>query len=298
MAAKRDVIPAPTVEQLCRLQLMRTTLVKFIEWRNFEDVVRGCFVRVLLEMRAEDRREAATGQDSYYIAVVKGAKKGPAYSGFSWDGLSTEWHIIIELPPCFKSSPNGNVVQLNSISNTVFKQQEYQQWVRMTKESGGSFITLSQIDLRVQVLNEHQAQTNVFPSQRRKRQTVEDPARQARRDEAIATMKKDMEEKVKKDYVILPLPDHLQTKKCEELVEIERQCLDLISGIRVALNERTKCRVCHKHVCTTVCYPCKHQVMCEICATRKTEGAEYAVVRCPAPDCNVLIQDRFEPFSS
>ena len=91
----RDHIPPPPLENLTQLQLMRYTLVKFIDWKNFDEVIQGCYVRVLLEMRTD--RQNTGSSDSYYIAAVKGAQKGPAYTGFSWDGLSTEWHIVIEL---------------------------------------------------------------------------------------------------------------------------------------------------------------------------------------------------------
>ena len=159
-------IPPPSLEQLSRLQLFRTTLVNFIEWKNFEEVVQGCYVRVLLEMRSEDRPRDSS--DSYYVACVKGAKKGPAYSGFSCDGATTEWHILIELPPCFRATQNGNVVQLNSISNSPFRANEYQAWVHMCREANIPFMSLAQLEFRVSLLSEHRQQAS-SPAPRKRR---------------------------------------------------------------------------------------------------------------------------------
>ena len=295
MASRREVpikdqnIPPPSIEQVCKLQLIRTTLVKFIDWKDFDDVVRGCFVRVLLEMRAEDRTR--DNADSYYVAVVKGAKKGPSYSGFSWDGISTEWHIIIELPPCFKSSPNGNLVQLSSISNTPFKATEYQQWVQMTRETGSGFITQGQITLRLQLLQEHYQQAVTSRKKARKAAQVapEDANVSAQREAKIQQMKKECEARIRSSHLLLPLPDKLSAMKITELHEVERQSLDLLQVLRSAINERTKCRVCRNHVCSVVCYPCKHRVLCADCA--KTTDI------CPAPQCKSKIQDKFEAFS-
>ena len=292
--ALRDHIPPPPVENLTQLQLMRYTLVKFIDWKNFDEVIQGCYVRVLLEMRTD--RQNTGSSDSYYIAAVKGAQKGPAYTGFSWDGLSTEWHIVIELPPCFRSAPHNNVVQFNSISNSPFKKKEYQEWVQMSREAARPFITSPQIDLRLALLQEHFAQANIAlgsPGQnksRSRRQQPEDPEKVAARESAIAEMKAEAEREIRAEHVFLPSPESLQQLKSEDLLEVQRQCLDLASSIRLAISERSKCIVCHQHVSTVVGWPCRHQAMCKDCSERTKI--------CPVAGCEQEIQEKFEPFTS
>lgn len=295
--ALRDHIPAPSIEQLTQLQLMRYTLVKFIDWKNFDEVIQGCYVRVLLEMRTE--RQTTSSTDSYYIAAVKGAQKGPAYTGFSWDGLSTEWHIVIELPPCFRSAPNNNVVQFNSISNSPFKKKEYQEWVQMSREAQRPFITAPQIDLRLNLLNEHYQMANIAlgsPGQgggkRSRRNNVElDPEKQAAREAAINQMKLQAQEEIRREHIFLPEPDSLCHLKQEQLLEVQRQCLELAAQIRNAISERSKCIVCKKKAATVVFWPCRHQATCKDCS--------MAPKVCPVDGCDAeMIADRFEPFTS
>jgi hypothetical protein len=281
-------IPPPPLDRLMNLQLMRTTLVSFLDWQNFSDVVAGCYVRVLLEMRSEDRLRDSL--DNYYIACVKGAKKGPSYTGFSCDGASTEWHILIELPPCFKATQNGNVVQLNSISNSPFRQNEYQQWVSMAKEHNQQFITIAQLEFRCQMLEDSKLQAST-PVPRR-RWVNEDPAVTEAREARLAEFRELIKNEILGSYVALPHVDKLHQQSIESLQEIESQCLDRISAVRIAINEKTKCRVCQNHVCTVICYPCKHQVVCRSCAE------DTSMTVCPAPGCGARVEQKFEPFSA
>jgi hypothetical protein len=270
------------------LQLMRTTLVSFLDWQNFSEVVAGCYVRVLLEMRSEDRHRDSL--DNYYIACIKGAKKGPSYTGFSCDGASTEWHILIELPPCFKATQNGNVVQLNSISNSPFKANEYQQWVTMAREHNQPFITLAQLEFRHQMLEDSKQQAST-PVPRR-RWANEDPAVTEAREQRLAEFREAVKNEILSTYVKLPHVDKLRHTPIETLQELESQCLDRISAVRIAINEKTKCRACMTHVCSVICYPCKHQVICRSCAE------DASMTLCPAPGCGMRIEQKFEPFSS
>jgi hypothetical protein len=294
MTAVRDVIPPPRLEHLQKLQLMRFTLVKFIDWKNFEEVIQGCFVRVLLEMRSDRHQQGANpGADSYYIAAVKGAQKGPSYTGFSWDGLSTEWHIVIELPPCFRSTPNNNVVQFNSISNSTFKPKEYDEWISMTKEASRGFITAAQIDLRLALLHEHfhASGTPQGAGNRRGRgQAAEDPAKAAIRATAVAALHTEAEAAIRAEHVFLPLVDSLTHMKADQLLDVQRECLDLAARLRLLISERSKCLICKTHAHTVVCYPCKHQVSCAACA--------QTMAHCPAPGCGAVVSDKFEPFTA
>jgi hypothetical protein len=292
--ALRDVIPPPSNEKLKELQLMRYTLVKFVDLRNFEEAIQGCYVRVLLEMRADRETTAATSGDSYYIAAVKGAQRGLAYSGFSWDGLTTEWHIVIDLPPCFRSGPNNNIVQFNSISNSPFSPSEYRDWVQMAREAGRTFPTTAQLDLRVSLLRDALRDANIDLSQanatKRRRQNVEpeDPERLREREAKWAKMKEEALLDINSKYKLFPVLDKLKTSKADELNQIHRETLDLSGKLRIAINERNKCRICHVRPNVVVCYPCKHQALCEECS--------HSVTLCPM--CDATVSDKFTPYSA
>ena len=278
--------PPPSLEQLSKLQLMRSTLVNFIDWKDFNDVVVGCYVRVLLEMRIEDRTREAV--DNYYITCVKGAKKGPPYSGFSCDGATTEWHIVIELPNSFRATANGNVVQLNSISNSPFNMREYQAWVSSCREGNHSFLSAAQFDFRLKLLQEHKQQA-MTPAVR-KRRAGEDQAAVDRRETHIATLRKEITDEIQRTHAFLPHQQKLRVCDADELQEVERRCLDLISKIRLALNEKSKCLLCQQHVSTVVCYPCKHQVLCTKCI-------DAVGTKCPAPGCTIPVSQKFATFT-
>ena len=287
MAIRDQHIPEPGIKQLMRLQLFRYNLVHFIENKLFPTLIQGCFVRVLLEMRAITGGSA--GGDSYYIAMVKGAQKGPAYAGFSWDGMTTEWHIIIDLPPCFRNTPNSNVVQLNSISNSPFKPAEYQSWVQMAKEAGNHFVTIAQIDLRHQMLQEDLDLHGRGKGGRRAQETnMSDEERQRAlvRDQQAAVEKGRIRVSIEETHNILPAQEDLSKLPVENLSNLEQMCLGMLNRVREEINNRTKCMLCKNHYSTVVCYPCKHQVLCRACSEN--------VVNCPA--CNQLCQDKFEPF--
>lgn len=301
--------PPPTIDQLRKLQLMRTSLVTLLESRDFNEAIRHCYVRVLLEMRSdrgsieegcESRDNGATPSnattDNYYIARVKGGKKGPSYTGFSCDGASTEWHVEIELPPIFRVTTNGNILQLNSISNTVFKNSEYQRWIQMSNEHGRGMITNAQLELRLCGLEEELRRVNatsISIHSKRRREEEEagsNGAIHVDQEENIAMTIKSLDTEVRSQQYLMCLPERLSQKSINELMEVEQQCLDVISTIRVALNIRTKCRHCLKNVACVVFCPCKHQVVCKECMN--------AVTHCPAPDCGEFIQVRFDVYTS
>lgn len=273
---------------LQKLQLFRTSLVSFLDWRNFSEVVTGCYVRVLLEMRSDDNRRDSN--DHYYIACVRGAKKGPTYSGFSADAATTEWHIVIELPPIFRSTPNGNVVQLNSISNSPFRQAEYQLWMELTQEAHLAFPSLPQLQFRLGMLDEQKQQVLVAPEPRRRR-TGENDRNAALRDQQMAAQRKVIEEDIINTHKKLPRIDQLKGLEIEVLQEVEREILDMMTQVRVAINERAKCMVCRNRVCTEICYPCKHQVLCKDCAA-SIKG------QCPVPHCSIPVEQTFEAYTS
>jgi hypothetical protein len=289
MAVVDQRTPPPSLEQLRRLQLMRTALVNFVEWKNFSDVVSGCYVRVLLEMRTEDRQRDGGDNNTYYITCVKGAKRGPSYGGFSCDGGSTEWHILIELPPCFRATANGNVVQLNSISNSAFLPSEYQSWINSCREAKQSFPTLAALEFRHQLLQEHKLQA-MTPAIR-KRRTDEDPAVVEQREKKLQQLRDSVRQEIHETHAFFPQVDRLKACSPEELQDVERQCLDVIGKVRAALNEKSKCVICRNHTSTVVCYPCKHQVVCKQCI-------DVVKDTCPVAGCGALVTQKFEAFTA
>lgn len=288
MAVVDQRTPPPSLEQLRRLQLMRTALVNFIEWKNFSDVVSGCYVRVLLEMRTEEKQRDNVDNNNYYITCVKGAKRGPSYGGFSCDGGTTEWHILIELPPCFRATTNGNVVQLNSISNSAFLPNEYQSWINSCREAKQPFPTLAALEFRHQVLQEHKLQA-VTPAYRKRKD--EDPAVAEQREMKLQLLRESVRQEIVETHAFFPHAERLKSSTLEELQDVERQCLDVIGKVRMALNEKSKCVLCCSHASTVVCYPCKHQVTCKHCIDNVTDT-------CPAPGCGAVVTQKFEAYTA
>lgn len=244
------------------------------------------FCGVLLEMRSEDVRR--DNSDHYYIACVKGAKHGPKYSGFSADMASTEWHIVIELPPCFRATQNGNVVQLNSISNSPFRFSEYQQWIDMTRVAGLSFVSMPRLQFRLELLEEHKQQALTYELRRKRH--GEDAQTADKRERALGFLRDQIAAEVHNTHVQMPLINELEQRSLEQLQEIEREMLEMISRVRMTINERSKCMLCRRRLCTVICYPCKHQVLCKDCAANI--GG-----RCPVQSCTIPVQETFEAYT-
>ena len=279
MANAQDVIPPPQLALLHKLQLMRFTLVKLIlECRGFEEIMTGCYARVLLEMRPN--RNLQNG-DNYFIVKVKGVHKGPPYTGFSWDGVTTDYHVLIEIPSCFRNaqSNSNNYVQLNSISNSPFSQSEYEEWVRLHREAQCPFQSAPQLQLRHQTLMENLELIKLHNS-RQTRDSSIDPL-------VARDLRLRAEEEVKLDWVFLPPIDRLTQLSHDELLTLQRQCHVMMEKLRLTMFNRSRCRNCFNHTSTIICYPCKHQVLCNQCV---------AVTHCPAPNCNKFIAERIKPF--
>lgn len=279
MSLQTQKAPPPSLEQLRKIQLFRTTLVNFLDYRDFESAIKGCFVRVLLQMQ---ERGGSDPSDSYYIAPIRGAKKGPSYGGFSCDGTMTDWHILIDLPPAFRATANGNVLQLPSISNTAFKQSEYEQWITMNKQHNIPIITNAQLEMRLNMLDQDRKAESFAVQMGKKGKQIDDAT--------IRRLKAEIEPIVMSDHHSFPTPDNLEKQSVERLQAIEQQCLDFMSTIRVAINERSKCCKCRTHVATVVFCPCKHQVVCKECMDK--------ITHCPAANCGEPVQTKFDIFTS
>lgn len=289
MSSVQDVIPPPPLESLQKLQLMRYTLVKLImECKNFESIMTGCYARVLLEMRqnrnSTNNNSASNNPqpsgDNYFIVKIKGVHKGPSYTGFSWDGVTTDYHILIEIPSCFRSNnPSNNYVQLNSISNSQFRQAEYEEWVKLHREANCPFQSISQLSLRYQTLQEHLEQIKILNSRQGRNENVDSATSERLKEQA--------HRENQENHVMLPQAEQLAGMSQDELYKIERQCHEMMEQLRVQVYTRTRCRKCNQKNSVIICYPCKHQALCESC-----QDTEF----CPVKSCGKLIQERIKPY--
>jgi hypothetical protein len=271
---------------------MRYTLVKLImECKNFESIMTGCYARVLLEMRQtrtnnqnQQQQNAnnnpQTTGDNYFIVKIKGVHKGPSYTGFSWDGVTTDYHILIEIPSCFRSNnPANNYVQLNSISNSQFRPAEYEEWVKLHREANCPFQSISQLSLRYTTLHEHLEQIKILNSRQNRNESVPEEVQKKLREQA--------REEIERDNVLLPQTEQLMSLSPDELYKIERQCHEMMEQLRVQVYTRTRCRACLQRHSVIICYPCKHQCLCEMCQD---------VPICPVKNCGKVIQERIKPY--
>lgn len=287
----QDVIPPPPLKSLQDLQLMRYTLVKLImECKNFESIMTGCYARVLLEMR-QNRNNSSTNVnaqngsqnpsgDNYFIVKIKGVHKGPSYTGFSWDGVTTDYHILIEIPSCFRSNnPSNNYVQLNSISNSQFRPAEYDEWVKLHREANCPFQSISQLQLRFQTLQEHLHMIKMNNTRQSRSENI-DP-------QVAAQIKDRAQAEVQRDHVLLPQIEQLQSLTADELYKLQRQCHEMMEQLRVQVYDRTRCKACGQRTSSIICYPCKHQCLCESC-----QDVEY----CPVRKCGERILERIKPY--
>eukprot|EP00759_Apiculatamorpha_spiralis_P004895 PhF_6_TR12951/c0_g1_i1/m.20440 len=282
----------PSREHLCKLQMLRTTLVRLLSLGDqLDEVCNGCLVRVLLEIKGGDVVE--TSSNDYHVAVLRGIKRGMAYSGFTWDHIQTDIHFVIELPPVVRTTPHGNHVQLNSISNSPIRDSEYTLWVQQMVSSRALIITPSQVDLRVMLLEQQMRTFGVSNALKPKRRRPvnakqQDPATKQQQKERFEAIKNKFTEEYNTKYTLFPSAKDLPKKGREEILLIESKLLQTLEGVRLAIKEKSKCRICKKEQCAVICYPCKHQVMCTSCSAN--------VTNCPAPNCGANIEEKITPF--
>eukprot|EP01059_Diplonema_ambulator_P006564 TRINITY_DN16221_c0_g2_i1.p1 TRINITY_DN16221_c0_g2~~TRINITY_DN16221_c0_g2_i1.p1 ORF type:complete len:213 (+),score=47.26 TRINITY_DN16221_c0_g2_i1:34-639(+) len=117
----RDV---PTLAQMNLLRLTRSHVVK-LQTTFFPhvltQVIQGCYVRVLLE--SDD-----TGEQRYRMARITGTRSGEEYSGYSFGNDSTTTYLDLDVPQALRQSTSS--IQLNSVSNSDFTQDEYETWLK------------------------------------------------------------------------------------------------------------------------------------------------------------------------
>lgn len=281
-----QISPVPTLQQLHKVQLMRTTLVTLLESDDFERAVRGYFVRVLLEMRSDgpgDQQPAPGGSpDDYYLAPIIGATTGAEYTGFSCSGDMTNKYIIIELPPVFRHTPRGNELQLNSISNTALKPQEYERWKLLSRTNNIATITNAQLELLAESLKK---ELTVLKQRRKEVNFL------AGLPEAEMQQKREaLEVLLANQFMRLPLTADLGKHSVATLQQYEYEVLDMVTRIRNTISEKTKCRVCKERKANTVFLPCKHEAVCSQCS--------HKITHCPVATCLKQIDVRIDPYDN
>ena len=120
---------AELYHQACNAgQATRNDFIQLLSNPDMASLVVGTCVRVLLEL--QDYSE------DYMIAKVLGTEPGDSYSGFSQNAnQATTIHLKLQLPSRFNGG-NGNLYQLNSISNSPLTKHEVEVWLALTATEG------------------------------------------------------------------------------------------------------------------------------------------------------------------
>nr|CCD17705.1 unnamed protein product [Trypanosoma congolense IL3000] len=106
-------------------QLSRNQAAQIIMADTSHSVLQGAFVRVLLEL--PDQTE------NYVVARVGAVTTGELYGGFANNAnLRTDKYLLLLLPPSL-ATINGTQYQLNSISNSLMTEKEFETWLGMTR---------------------------------------------------------------------------------------------------------------------------------------------------------------------
>lgn len=234
-------------------------------------------------MRNEGEQQPVPGSpDDYYLAPITGATTGPEYSGFSCSGDTTNKYLIIELPPVFRNTPRGNELQLNSISNTALKPQEYEKWKVLSRTNNIATITNAQLELLADSLRKEIAAV--------KRRRKEGLVLAGVGEIELQRRREVLEVELTKKYLRIPTTSDLPKCDVAALHKLEYDVLDMVTSLRNAISEKTKCRVCKERKANTVFLPCKHEAVCSECSKECTH--------CPVADCNKLIDVRIDPYDS
>lgn len=266
----------PDLELIQGLQLDRNALSRFIEADDFPAKVIGCYVRVLLNVLPQEGVSSTfrSSEDRYFIARVRDTAKSDEYTGFSADGSSTKWYLLIDLPYSIRFRSNCDKVQLNTVSNSFFRPSEYEQWINGFLASGQSFPLIETLLFRKRVLEKD----------------LKDCVKGAKVVIPNATRRR-IEEEVRKEFVVFPSPLQVRALNLQQLEDIECQLQKLSASLRGVINERFKCVICQHAAATRVCYPCGHQVLCNECSLENK-------IICPIAGCNTHVIEVFEPISS
>ena len=304
----------PTLQEVQRTQLTRLDIVNLLSEPNLKDVIESCFVRVLLEIE--------TGNEDYRIFTIKDIGHGAVYRGFSSDtNAQTDIYIDLNLPNDLRGI-NGTAFQLNSVSNSRITQNEYNAWTQSPGPQPAD--TITRVQGRIARLMQHpiigprrqnmgplpsapaaavqhsinasattlQAAGTIAPRPRPQPQLANTvtagAASRSQMPEVLTTeaaTRAVMEELRDKNIVFVD-PDH-GGHTTTLLRTAERDVSDYLEKLRELMSQhRQTCVVCMDRPPTVVTLPCKHKVLCRLCASQ--------VNSCPC--CRETAVEVFEPI--
>mmetsp|Transcript_40413 Transcript_40413/g.72278 ORF Transcript_40413/g.72278 Transcript_40413/m.72278 type:complete len:487 (-) Transcript_40413:209-1669(-) len=192
-----------SLKDLSKLRLGRETLERWISEPELEDIVKGCFVRILVGEKK--------GERVYRICVVKGVEdkdKDGALAMYKFGEIETNKHLQLEY---------GNVTKtfkMDYVSNAEFSQDEFNEWLRQMQRTNQAILTSKDVDRKVK---------------RIKAFVLEKRAREAAEKEKEAEAEAEAEGEVQAEEHV-PTPD-AQVRVKKEAEEIEDVMPDL--GVKV-----------------------------------------------------------------
>lgn len=299
----------PSHEQAVQTQLTRNDIVHLLTNPNIKEIVEGCFVRVLLEIE--------TGHEDYRVFTIRGVQHGESYTGFSTDpNLATTIYMDLDLPPRLRGI-NGVTFQLNSISNSKMSAQEHSVWKGHQEQQEGVIGGYDGWAARAQRVQQHQQahhRSRGHHHQQQPQQGAQQPAPQQgvglmgtvapadglHRSNTVAPGPANAEqeeitrsqiqrivmEELREKYAVFVNPEYSKAMKTAHLRMVERDLGEYLDRVRECLNTRPTCVVCMDRVPTVVLLPCKHMVLCRLCASQ--------VTCCPC--CRETAVEVFEPI--
>uniref|UniRef100_A0A7S4FHQ1 Plus3 domain-containing protein n=1 Tax=Eutreptiella gymnastica TaxID=73025 RepID=A0A7S4FHQ1_9EUGL len=120
---------APTtpvqVEHIRRLQLTRKAMEMFIDDPEVEEIVKGCFVRVLVDKKTKDK--------VYRLSEVVGITYDSKYT--LGDYGKTDKHMTLQY------GDQISTCKIDHISNSVFSESEFNNFVTMMNACGVPMLT-------------------------------------------------------------------------------------------------------------------------------------------------------------
>lgn len=307
----------PTLIDVQRTQLTRLDIVNLLNDPNLESTIESCFVRVLLEIE--------TGNEDYRIFTIRAIGHGAVYRGFSSDAsASTDVYIDLNLPNDLRGI-NGTAFQLNSVSNSKITPTEYQVWLHSPGPMAGDTHTRLQQRIvrlmqhpvlaprrqnmgpmpvlpaptpggglnpsqtivpgelaRAQAANRVIGQTTLVGT------VTAAPSSRSTMPEILTAeaAKRAVMEELREKHAIFVNPE-FAGHKTSLLRTAERDVADYLEKLRELIAQhRQTCVVCMDRPPTVVTLPCKHKVLCRLCASQ--------VNSCPC--CRDTAVEVFEPI--
>lgn len=127
-----------SLQELSKLRLGRETLERWIAEPELEEIIRGCYVRILV---GEKR-----GQRVYRICVVKGIEtkdaNGPL-AAYKFGEAETDKHLQLEY---------GNVTKtfkMDYVSNADFTTEEFTEWLTQMQRTSQPILTGKDVERKV-----------------------------------------------------------------------------------------------------------------------------------------------------